>query len=432
MNLWRGLRHNLGDRTLRDVVWSSLPSVVAKARGLVLIPIIIGLAGIAEYGAYVIVTTIASYGALLGTLSLNNAMIRMAHSEASPQARFVSLLVIVMPIAFILTVILAIAAGVLSSLFLDGEFIDILLVGSGYVAISVLRLMAEDYYRSADLISSHARIQAALPVLEVLSVALGLLLLESLAAGMVLYVTLGGVLTLWLTARIVRGTWFVGFKQVFQWAGLRKYLAYSIPLVPSGLTTLIASNGDRLVIGWLLDTSAVGIYSTGYAIGSVVMMANPPITNALFPKVAKAYSESRFADARQLVAQWTRRFGMLALLLLPLFGLTWVFFGRATGATDVVAIATIVLFATGIYGCGRIYSLHLFGAAKTNYVMYIYVAGAVLNVGLNLLLIPSIGTIGAALSTLIAYTLISGAIWGAVRAIHGREDFGRVPTPPQV
>jgi O-antigen/teichoic acid export membrane protein len=189
------------------------------------------------------------------------------------------------------------------------------------------------------------------------------------------------------------------FALRFDWSALRSMLAFSIPLVPSGIAVFASTYVDRIMISHLLTLDALGAYGVGFRVASLVGLVMIAFQGALTPLVYRYYRDP--ATAHQL-ARIFRIFVACALglaLTLTLFAddvvavMATPEYGAAAAVVGTLVVA-ILLAQMYIFAPGIVI------AKKTPYVTGINVLAAVVNVALNWVLIPRYGIGGAALATL--------------------------------
>ena len=177
------------------------------------------------------------------------------------------------------------------------------------------------------------------------------------------------------------------------------------------LANQLTSSFDVVLLGWLASSSDAGIYATVYRFPNAFIALLGGVVGALLPFVTRTHHEDQDAH-RRLVGQSLRVSGISALVVLasiPLF--VWVApivlgpeydAGRAPLVVLIVATAVITLAAP----------LHPVLVARGRDRSYagLVSIGVVVNVGLDLLLIPSFQMMGAAVGTLIAQVLIAGLL----------------------
>ena len=190
---------------------------------------------------------------------------------------------------------------------------------------------------------------------------------------------------------------------------VRQYLAFGLPLMPSNLSGWIVNSSDRYLIALFLGAAAVGYYSPAYALGSTLTMVAAPLSTLLPPVLSKHYDDDDIAEVRTILTYSLKYYlGIIlpcvfavSILSKPLLLLLTTQQIAANGylVTPWVAAGTALLGADGVVGIVLALKKH------TTVIGTIWILAAVLNFGLNLVLIPYLGLIGAAVTTFLAYLL---------------------------
>jgi O-antigen/teichoic acid export membrane protein len=197
-----------------------------------------------------------------------------------------------------------------------------------------------------------------------------------------------------------------------RFSGMKTWLRYGAPLIPTGISLWVISFSDRYVISYLLGISSVGVYSAAYAIGFSFFAVMEFINFVLVPTVSKLYDERKIQDVKNYLSYVLRFYLLLAIP--AVVGLS--IFSKqilAIVTTPAIAeaawmitpiIATCTLFA----GVQEVYDKTLRLTKKTTRIGLVVTITAVINLSLNFLLIPIFGILGAAVATLVAYGLSAG------------------------
>jgi O-antigen/teichoic acid export membrane protein len=188
----------------------------------------------------------------------------------------------------------------------------------------------------------------------------------------------------------------------------------------------LASTGliwiDTLLLGAFANDE-IGVYNVATRIVAVAIFVMAPINAAFGPYIARLYHQDRMAEVRRIYGAatgWVIRLSLppfVALLVFPASLLSLFGPGFVDGATvtAVLAAGQLVNAATG--PCGTL--LNMSGRVSLN--MLDNVGALVLNVGLNLWLIPAYGIIGAAIAwsaSLVAVNLARVVqVWLLMRAL---------------
>jgi O-antigen/teichoic acid export membrane protein len=185
---------------------------------------------------------------------------------------------------------------------------------------------------------------------------------------------------------------------------------------------------DLLLVAGLLDLRAAGIYFVAVRVSEVVSHVANSASAFLFPQVA-AQAEARDTRATEQATRLTLLTvliggGVLALLVEPLLSLAFgAEFVSGAGAVRLTLLAMIPLTVT------RLLSGDLKGRGRAGIVSWGALVGLVATVGLDLLLIPAFGIVGAALASILSYALAAGFLVIAYRRITGSSASGLAPRP---
>jgi O-antigen/teichoic acid export membrane protein len=180
----------------------------------------------------------------------------------------------------------------------------------------------------------------------------------------------------------------------------------------SGMSSLAATGliwADTLMLGVLRDSSEVGIYSVATRLVVLASFVMSAINSAFAPRIAdlcERGSTDALGRAYVAVAGWILRLSLPAFVLLVVFPRDLLaMFGPAfqVGATVTVVLALGKLVDAATGPCGLM--LNMSGRPGWSMVDNIAVLGA--NVGLNLLLIPRYGMLGAAVAWAVSLVLVN-------------------------
>jgi O-antigen/teichoic acid export membrane protein len=210
---------------------------------------------------------------------------------------------------------------------------------------------------------------------------------------------------------------------------LREMNRFGLPLVPSALFLWVTNFSDRIFLVKLADTHEVGLYSVGVRIASAMVLM---LTAFRLAWPAFAYSIEDDREARRtygfvltylvLVATWMAT----TLALLSPWIVKWITAPAFESASRVVGPLAFSAVAFGGYivvaiGVGR--------ARRTQFNWVVTGAAAIVNIALNLTLIPPYGMMGAAIATIAAYTtMFVGMSWWSQRIYRVPYQWRRVTT----
>ncbi|GAB6270451.1 MAG: flippase [Smithella sp.] len=191
----------------------------------------------------------------------------------------------------------------------------------------------------------------------------------------------------------------------FRFARAKVLLTDSWPLILSGLAIMVYMRIDQIMLGQMLGDESVGIYSAAVRISEVWYFIPMIIVASVFPSIIEAKKKSetlyyqriqKLYDIMVLLA--------LSLALLMTFLSDWVItllFGNAyqqSGPVLAIHIWAGIFVFLGV-ASGKWFLIE--GLQK--YAFYRTLFGAVVNIVLNLIMIPKFGVLGAAWATVISY-----------------------------
>ena len=213
------------------------------------------------------------------------------------------------------------------------------------------------------------------------------------------YLLLGGASLLAL--RRTGGAWLRPARSP-EW--VRWFAARSPWLLASGIAEVIYLRIDIVLLERLRGVEEAGIYAVAARLSEVWYMVPVALMGAVFPALWSRRSDAA-AYQRSLQGSLDALFTVaLALAVLLQFAgrpLVHLLFGTAfSAATPVLQIhiwAGIFIFMRALL------SRWLLAEDLLRFSLVTHVAGAVMNVALNLMLIPVYGAIGAAVATVISY-----------------------------
>lgn len=188
-------------------------------------------------------------------------------------------------------------------------------------------------------------------------------------------------------------------------ARARRLLHDSWPLILSVLLIMIYMKIDQVMLGEMVGSAEVGLYSTAVRLAEVWYFIPVAIASSTFPSIV-AVMES---DPQLFYRRLQQLYNLLALLAylvaIPLtFLAPWLvtlLFGPAYQAAG--PMLSILVWAGLFTSLGVARSSFLMAKNWTRLHSLTVLVGSLVNIGLNLLLIPRFGGVGAAIATCVAY-----------------------------
>lgn len=216
-------------------------------------------------------------------------------------------------------------------------------------------------------------------------------------AGRILAIAVSAVVALYLAYRILP---FAVRGPTTQMRA--ELLSFSLPLLLGAGANWMLTRTDAVLIGVFMTSTDVGIYNIAFRLQDLGMLFFYPVTFLLPPVLTRLMEQEETHSAKRTYKTATK---WMALLTFPLFLLLFLFpgvvigtaFGTAyTGGATALRILIIPVFVTTFLGANGS-ALVALGHNRIN--LYGSAGVALLNILLNVLLIPPFGITGAAVAT---------------------------------
>jgi len=195
----------------------------------------------------------------------------------------------------------------------------------------------------------------------------------------------------------------------FKFKRAKILLLDSWPLAISSLAIMIYMKIDQIMLGQMIGDNSVGIYSAALRLSEVWFFIPMSITASLFPSILKSkqHSEKKYLERFQKLFDIMLYISLLlavpmTFLSSPLIELLYGHAYVESGIVLGIHIWTSVFVFMGVAG-SKWYIAENFQKLSMQRTLL----GVVLNIGLNLILIPIYGPIGAAISTVISQAFAS-------------------------
>lgn len=186
---------------------------------------------------------------------------------------------------------------------------------------------------------------------------------------------------------------------------LKHGLKISLPLIVHGATLSILSNSDRIMITWLADSSQSGIYSLAYSFGSIAYAIFISFDGVWMPWFMNSLSEKKHKEINSVTNDYTR-FITYIMCCLIIVSPELLKILASKPYWEGIKIIPLIVLANFLYFLYTRYSNLEHFYKKSTQITLLTVVAAVINVGLNFLLIPKLGYVAAAFTTVIAYFVI--------------------------
>jgi O-antigen/teichoic acid export membrane protein len=400
-------------KIVQDIGIIGIANILQAFSGLILIPVITKILGVHDYGLYVqFYVTIALITGFT-TLGLPYATVRFlagVKDKEQIQDDVYSSIVLIFISSLIVSFFLILFSSTIAEYLFGGSIIFVRILAIiipieciGGTLLNLFRVFQKiKKYTIFTIIKTYTELAVIVMIIfagyGIIEVALSVLIIRFL-----LLIVLAVIITSGIGIRVPR------FSRMIE------YFKFSIPTIPANVAGWVTNSSDRYIIAIFLGVTFVGYYNPGYALGGLILMFMTPVDFVLVAVVAKYYEEQKIDVVRDIFKYAIKYFLLLAIP--AFFGLSILskpiltILSTPELAEQGYLVTPFIAFSMVLTGLGGVaIGKSLYLAKKTHISMMngLIVAGT--NFGLNMLLIPTMGIIGAAIATMAAF--LAGSVFG--------------------
>lgn len=385
-------------------------TIIGRFLNFLFVPLYTNIFAPGEFG---IIANIYAYIAILNvffTIGLESGYFRFASTleEGNNKENFTHPFLGIFINSLVLSGILFIFAGNLNTLFLvDESRIHLIRYTAVILFFDAISIVPFAYLR----LQHKAVLFVSLKILNiVINVSLNFILILVLKWGIesvLISNIIASVVTFLTVCPIIYRNISVSFNKNLA----RELLKFSLPYIPAGISSNLVQVINRPMLFAITgDANSVGIFQANYKLGIFMMLFVSMFEFAWRPFFMQNF---KLPEAKKLFSKIMTIFviaGSFIFIILTLFIEDIVkipLLGRGTLVGKAywsgLVIVPVILFAYLLYGMYINLMAGIYIKKKTKYLPFITGGAALTNIVINLLLIPSLGIFGAAVSSLLSY-----------------------------
>jgi len=396
---------NLYKRFTKEVGIVSISEFILKANPIFFLPIITKALGASDYGVYTSLFVTFSLLEPFSELGLRYSVIRLLAPEKNLK-RISSIFTSSLFFTFILSLmfmsfLFVFSDDLASTVFGEAGSGEIIRVGSFIFPIIVLNTLLNGFFR----MRRRMQLLSAFKILHELA-PLILSVIFIIQGHGLLHVIYAFIITRFILVIIKLPIVFkeIGLSRP-SFSVLPPFLRFGIPLTAAALAGIVLNVGDRYILGFMLTSTAVGIYAVSYNLGNTLLFLLHPINIAILAPLSQAFDSGKMDQVKNYLNYSVRYFLMFSIPAIVGLTILQKPIIRSLASADFVTIwvTPVITISILFYGLFTIASQVFLLLKKTHWHMMLIASAATANVILNIILIPIMGIVGAALSTLICY-----------------------------
>jgi O-antigen/teichoic acid export membrane protein len=219
-------------------------------------------------------------------------------------------------------------------------------------------------------------------------------------------ILVSGFIVMYMKQKLNLSNWRINYDLA------KKLLSDSWPLMLSGIAISIYMKIDQVMIKNMLDAKAVGNYAVAVKLTEVWYFIPVLINSSLFPAIINA----KKIDEKLYYGRLQKLYDLMVLsaigislsvmflsnnIIKLLFGIQY---QEAAGVLQIYVWACVFVFL------GVVNSKYLIAENYTKILFLITFTGAIINITLNIILIPKLGINGAAIATVLSQFVVAFSI----------------------
>jgi O-antigen/teichoic acid export membrane protein len=393
----------------RQIIYFIGVAIAIQLLGFIQFPIITKSIGPTYYGILNIITTTIALVVPVASIGFRSSLIRFLAAEKNKSRiseDFIAVFSIVFISGLVFSALLFLFSNIIATeIIKNSEATPYIKIASILILLNTLFELPIGFFSAQRNMGIRASILLAKDVLLLLLIVIFINLNWGLN---------GIILALIFSNLIIN---IASFTIIFRNTGISvpklgnsvRYLKWGLPLIPNSALLWIIHISDRYMVSYFLGVTSAGIYSAAYTMGNYASFLLIPIGIVIYPNIFKSYDEGKIEETKRyfkytikylMMITIPAAFGISILAKSLLRILTTSAFVSGSIIVPVVAAAAVVYCFYQI----SIYVIH--AVNKTRLTVRLLLMSVLINVVLNLILIPIMGIMGAAVATLIAYAAL--------------------------
>ena len=201
----------------------------------------------------------------------------------------------------------------------------------------------------------------------------------------------------------------VKLRLKFIWQEGKRILQKSYHFIINGLAVTLYTQLDRIMLGKMVDETAVGLYGAASTLAVMWEFVPSSIMNSANPILLQTYDKDKekFKMQYQMLLMGITALGVLVGVGFTVFAKLIVFILYGPEYYGAVPALSILIWATSFSMIGTARGIWIIAENKNKYSKYFTMMGAVINATLNFVIIPYWGFTGASLTTLFSEVIVS-------------------------
>ncbi|MBR9703237.1 flippase [Candidatus Woesearchaeota archaeon] len=187
--------------------------------------------------------------------------------------------------------------------------------------------------------------------------------------------------------------------------GIKKLFRFGLPMMFAGMASLILSFSDTFLLTLLSTLEEVGLYQVAQPTANLLLFIPVVLSIVMFPIIAELWAKKKKGLIEAAAADlYAYAFLAMCPLIIGFVAFRKIIINLLFGAKYLAGsdILLVLAFSVFFLVLNAINTALISGIGKPKIITISIISGAILNIILNLLLIPLYGGLGVAIATLVS------------------------------
>jgi len=380
-------------------------NILSRLVGLMLIPIYTRVFSPEDYGVLDIVIISTMVITTLGTMGMDTALSLFYFETEDKKERklitFSSFIFLMLITVLICGVVILFSQQITTFIFGDVEYAKYLIVATLTIPFTAIVLFCANIFKRCFepvkyfyIILGNSIFGVLISIYLVVFRGIGLM---GAFYGVFISALFFAIISIFLSRN--NFNWKFSFKKI------REMLKVGLPLAPSGLAIWIMDSSGRYFLADMKTMGDVGLYSVGFKFASIFLLVIVAFRLAYDPFRLSVAKNNHAKLIYSKVLTYYLFVAFFMAVVFSIFGKEMIGIFVSSEYIDSYKIITPLVISFIIYGLYPIVGVGLVLNKKTKYIALAFVIGAIVSIPLNMLLIPVLGILGAALAVVLTYFL---------------------------
>jgi O-antigen/teichoic acid export membrane protein len=380
--------------------------IIPLVIGVITIPIVTRLFSPGDYGNYVLIMGIVAFLAVVASSWMDPTIVRFfsLYKKNNEEDRFNNAVLRMAITSIGITLALFLIMVLLALPYLQNSLIRPLMLGAVLFILLSLQAISAALFNAKRKILLFTIVKSWYSIFSLLfTIILAIYFhmgIESLFLGAIISL----VLVLPAMLKYSLGKFSLDLKG---FSIPKDMVSYGMPLLCVSILDLVQTSSDKYILAYFKGSQEVGVYSVSYQIAQVVIsniitlfwLASSPIAYNIWENDSVEASRKFMTGMSRLYILICMPavigLSVLSRHIIELFSTSQYYGGYI--------VVPLIVTGAFIYGISRTFILGLTFSKKTGYLIYCSVFAIIASVSLNILLIPSLGYLGAGFSYLASF-----------------------------